>query len=184
MAASRRLGWVPWSCNISWGEAYDHGVLPGYRATMTPPKTPPSCTIWGLSAAEIFRSLCKTQIVTETSRMPKMMLIYPCRFSTVLNHGPEEHSDPVHPAQPPWHTVPKYPWKPCSGPKGRTWDEYLTWNFFFGFLLCLGKNSAGAKQCSSCGAPLPAWEYTEWKVDMRAHGPSSCHQARPRADWL
>lgn len=34
------------------------------------------------------------------------------------------------------------------------------------------------------GAPPPAWEGTERKVDVRAHGSSSGHHARPKADWL
>lgn len=136
-----------------------------------------SCTIWGLSATEIFRSLCKTQVVTETSMMPKMILIYPCTFSTVLRttttlftlhsqHNPQYQSNPGR----------------VSGPKGKMWDEYLTCSFFFDFLLSLGKNSAGAKQHSSWSAHLPVWEGTGQKVDMRAYRPSSCHH--PKGDWL
>lgn len=145
------------------------GALPGYRATMTPPHTPAFYTLWGLSVAEIFRSICKTGIVTETSQMvPKMIFL-----STHLQHSAEAcNCEPQWPRSPCIATVTRstkptlevLPW-PRGENVGWIPDMPILWLF----VQPRGRTLRGVKQRFSCSAPPPTRECTEREVG--ADGP-------------
>lgn len=143
---------------------------------------PSFCTIWGLSLAEIFRSICKTGIVTETSRMPKMIFI-----SMHLQHSAEACNHELQwPCSPCIATITHstkltlevLPW-PCEENVGWIPDMIC----ISSFCSAWGRTLQGGV-CPAGGVLLLLpWSAQggRWRGTMTQ---ISCHQARPKSVWL
>lgn len=169
--------------SVSWGEACNHDALPGYRATMTP-HMPSFCTIRGLSLAEteICRSICKTRIVTETSRMPKMVFI-----SMHLQHSAEAcNREPQCPCSLCIATI-THSTKPTLEVLPWPWEENVGWIpdmiSILAFCSIWGRTlqrSSGISPAVLLLLPRSAWR-GRWRWTVMQ---ISRHQARPKAVWL
>lgn len=169
--------------SVSWGEACNHDALPGYRATMTP-HMPSFCTTRGLSLAEteICRSICKTRIVTETSRMPKMVFI-----SMHLQHSAEAcNREPQCPCSLCIATI-THSTKPTLEVLPWPWEENVGWIpdmiSILAFCSIWGRTlqrSSGISPAVLLLLPRSAWR-GRWRWTVMQ---ISRHQARPKAVWL